>query len=189
MQTPSLLTSTLRIVLLGIVLVIPFKAMCASATDDCVRSEPAPVFDAMQSGIKSHRFVPVSRHEAKEYVVLASGASLEIHHGGCESFVTTFRWQSAQLARNVKSRLDAYIAAATLLRGLKQLKENSGFDLALAARALETAARKNPRIEFEEQLAVEGDGADFLQAQVQVDAAGQKSGIGFIQVSLFRGPL
>jgi hypothetical protein len=189
MPTQSPLKSTLRVVVLCLVLAIAPSAAWASASDDCVRSEPAPIFDAARSDIKSHRFVPVSGHEAKEYAVLASGASLEIHHGGCESFVTTFRWQSAQLARNVKSRLDAYMAAATLLRELKKVKESSGFDLALAATVLETAARKNPNIEFEEQLAVKGDGIDFLQAQVQVDAAGQKSGIGFIQVSLFRGPL
>jgi len=36
---------------------------------------------------------------------------------------------------------------------------------------------------------VEGDGTDFLQAQVQVDAAGQESGAGFVQITLFRGPL
>jgi hypothetical protein len=131
----------------------------------------------------------VSKHEAKEYVVLASGVSLEVRHGGCESFVTTFRWQSPNIAQNVKSRLDAYLMAAGLLRGLQQLNEHSGFDVVRAASALEAAARKNPKIGFEEQLVVQGDGTDFLQAQVQIDTAGQKSGIGFIQVSLLRGPL
>ena len=189
MTTQHILKSALHTVLLGVVLALPLTAMCASASDECIRSEPAPVFTAVQSGIKSHRFARVSSHEAKEHVVLSSGVSLEVIHGGCESFVTTFRWQSAQIARSVKSRSDAYMVAATLLRGLKTLKENSGFDLALAAAALEAAARNNPKIAFEEQLAVAGDGVDFLQAQVQVDGAGQKSGIGFIQVSLLRGPL
>jgi hypothetical protein len=189
MPTPSLLKSALSFVVIGIALALPSTAMCASAADDCVRSEPAPVFEAVQAGLRSHRFVPLSRHEAKEYVVLASGASLEVHHGGCEYFVTTFRWQSARIARHVKSRPDAYLAAAALMRELRQLKQNPGFDLVLAAATLETAARKNPKLEYEEQLAVEGDGDDFLQAQVQLDAAGQKSGVGYIQVTLSRGPL
>ncbi len=189
MTTRNFLKSALHTVLLGAVLATPLTAMCASESDECIRSEPTPVFNAVQSGIKSHRFVRVSSHEAKEYVVLSSGVSLEVRHGGCESFVTTFRWQSANIAKNVKSRLDAYLTAAGLLRSLQRLNEHSGFDVVLAAAALEAAARKNPKIEFEEQLAVQGDGADFLQAQVQVDAAGQKSGIGFIQVSLLRGPL
>lgn len=168
---------------------MPSIGVCAPESEECIRSEPAPVFDAKQPAIRSHQFVPVSNHEAREYVVLASGESLEIHHGGCEYFVTTFRFQSRYILKDIKSRPATYTAAATLLRRLQQLNEKSGFDLALAAKTLETAARRNSAIEFEEQLAVEGDGTDFLQTQVQVDAAGEVSGKGFVQISLFKGPL
>lgn len=174
---------------LGVLFMLPLAGTCAPKPSECVRSKPAPVFNGVQPGVRSHRFVPVSDHEASEYAVLTSGESMDIRHGGCEYFVTTFRFQSGLTLRNVKSRHDAYMVAATLLRRLQQLKESSGFDLALAASTLDVAARRNSEIEFGEPLAVEGGETDFLQTQVQVDEVGRKPGNEFIQISLFKGPL
>lgn len=168
---------------------LPLAGMCAQAPSECVRSKPAPVFKGGQPGIRSHRFVPVSDHEAREYAVLNSGELLDIRHGGCEYFVTTFRFKSRLILKSIKSRNNAYMLAATLLRRLQQMKVSSGFNLALAAGALDVVARSNSEIEFGEAFAVEGDGTDFLQAQVQLDEVGRKPGNEFIQISLFRGPL
>jgi hypothetical protein len=181
--------SALSSVALGIVLALPGSGICAPASDDCVRSEPAPVFDIKQAGIRTHRFVPVSSHEAREYIVLTSGESLDIRLGGCEYFVTTFRVRSQRISSRIKAGSEAYLTAARVLRQLRLLKDSSGFDLLLAANTLEAAAKRTPVTAFEEPLAIEGDGIEFLQAQVQIDAVGQESGMGFVQITLFRGPL
>src|SRR5476649_284281 len=169
-------------------LALPLAGFCAAQSDDCVRSEPGPVFDGKQAGISSYHFSPVSSHEAREQLVLNSGESVEIKHGGCEYMVTTFRIQAKSISSSVKTAREAYLTAAASLRRLQQLKETSGFNLALAAGALDAAVKRNPKIDFGEEIPVEGDGVDFLQAQVQVDAAGWESGVGHIQITLFRGP-
>jgi hypothetical protein len=179
----------LRCLTFAIILTLPLSAMCTPVPDECVRGEPIPVFNAGRPGIRAHNFVSVSSHEANEFVTLSSGEAVEIHHGGCEYFVTTFRFHSKRILKDGKSPRDAYKTAAALLRRIGQLKEESGFDLIRAAGTLEAAVRRNPGVNFEEPFAVEGDGIDFLQAQVQVDALSRKGGIGFLQVSLFRGPL
>lgn len=189
MRTLNCLRPALGYLSLVIGLSTPLSGVGAPVPDECVRSEPAPVFEAKQLGIHSHRFALVSSHEAQEQLRLNSGELVDIHHGGCEYFVTTFRFSSVNILKSSKSRLDAYKISATLLRRLQQLKGKSGFDLVLAARTLEAVVEKNRAIEFGRQFAVDGDGTDFLQTQVQVDAAGQKAGVGFVQVSLFKGPL
>lgn|GEM_PF-2004162 len=170
-----------------IALALPLPGLCAPAPGDCVRSAPVPAFNAKQPGIRSYRFSPVSDHEAREYLALTTGESVDIRHGGCEYLVTTLHIKSKSIPIRLTAGRDAFLVAANLLRQLRQLKDTSGFDLALAANTLSAAAKGNPA--FEEPLAVEGDGADFLQAQVQVDATGQESGAGFVQITLFRGPL
>ena len=119
--------STLAGVALGIVLALPGSGICAPAPYDCARSEPTPVFDMRQAGIPTHCYFPVSSHEAREYIVLTTGESLEIRLGGCEYFVTTFRVQSPRISRRIKAGSEA-----------------------------------SP------PLAIEGDGIEFLQAQVQL---------------------
>ncbi|MGO4467784.1 M13 family metallopeptidase [Pseudoduganella sp. RAF53_2] len=147
-----------------IALALPLPGLCAPAPGDCVRSAPAPAFNAKQPGIRSYRFSPVSDHEAREYLALTTGESVDIRHGGCEYLVTTLRIKSKSIPIRLTAGRDAFLTAANLLRRLRQLKDTSGFDLALAANTLSAAAKGNPA--FEEPLAVEGDGTDFLQAQV-----------------------
>jgi hypothetical protein len=182
------MTTRLRLLLPIAAFIFPALGHCAEDGEACVRGEPAPVFPAAQAGITSHSFNAVSSHEARERVELASGVSVAIHHQGCEYFVTTFRFEGAGILKGGASSKASYQAAAELLRQLGRMKADPGFDLALAAATLEQASRGAP-LEFEQELPVAGDGTDFLQSQVKVDNAGRKSKVGFVQVTLFKGPL
>jgi len=182
------MTNRLCLLLLTAVLASPAIGHCAGE-EACVRGEPAPVFPAAQAGIKAHRFNTVSSHEARERVELASGMTVDIHHQGCEYFVTTFRFEGAGILKSDASIKASYQAAAELLRQLGHLKSDPGFDLALAAATLEKASRSAQPLAFELELPVAGDGTDFLQSQVKLDNAGRKAASGFVQITLFKGPL
>jgi hypothetical protein len=76
-----------------------------------------------------------------------------------------------------------------LLRELDSLHPATPSDLGLAARTLDAQARARAAPAFDSELAVEGDGVEPLQGQVKLDAAGRQKTKGFVQVTLFRGPL
>lgn len=79
--------------------------------------------------------------------------------------------------------------AASWLRKIERLKADTVFNLGLAANTLEKAIGKSDKKQSGEGLPVEGDGVDFLQTQVFVENYGRKGTVGFIELSLFKGPL
>lgn len=58
-----------------------------------------------------------------------------------------------------------------------------------AAATLDAQARAPADPALGRELVVDGDGEAPLQGQVKVDAAGRRNRAGFVQVTLFRGPL
>jgi len=157
--------------------------------DDCVRSEPFPAFSPNHKNILEHRFELTSKHVAIERFRLASGMQVEVQHGGCEYFVSRFKFESKELLTPPRSVAGAYKKAAALLQALQRLNPDAGFDLQLAAEALlrEAAGNRDPRIDRE--LPVRGDGVPPLEAVVKVDSVSRLSTAGRIEVTLFRGPL
>jgi hypothetical protein len=151
---------------------------------DCVRSEPSPIFAANRSDIQSHTFTTQSDHEALERFRMAPGISVEARHGGCEYFLTSYRFESPELFAKGYSVTQAYQAGAKLLRQLQQLHAETGFDLVLAAGAMQHGA---PALDLE--LPVRGDGVPPLETTMSLQAAGRQNGMGFVQIVLFRGPL
>ncbi len=172
---------------LSVLFVIP--CICGAGQDECIRGIPTPVFAKNHADIRSRNFTLTSSTEAKEQVQLKSGELIRISHGGCEYYTITFRFESNEILRSDTSTNRVYKEAADLLQKLTTLKVDSAFDLGLAAATLETALMKQPRTELHDTLAVVGDGEEFLQTQIRIDAAGRKRKIGFIEISLFKGPL
>ncbi|MRW92929.1 hypothetical protein GJ699_23300 [Duganella sp. FT80W] len=160
-------------------------SLSAWAEDSCMRSEAEPMFTPHQPGLRNYQFKRLSATEAQESFQLASGESVLLEHGGCEYFVTKFRFSSPAILKQGATRKQAFASAGQLLRRLRLLKGDSAFDLLLAARTLETAVQRKPDVEYGESQDVEGDGEDFLQTQAQLVAAGP----GFVQLMLFKGPL
>ena len=157
--------------------------------DECMRGKPYPVFSKNLPELRSRQFSLKSVHEANERIQLKSGESIRIHHWGCEYYVITFRFESADILKAGMSKSAAFKEAVPLLRKLQQLKADSVFDLGLAASTLEKAILQPNDLAFGEQFPVEGDGTDFLQTQVKIDSAGRNDKVGFIEVSLLKGPL
>jgi len=145
----------------------------AAAQDGCVRSKPDPVFPKADSRI--HSFTSKSPTEAIETLRLPSGEVLRLELGGCEYFVLTFEFAGS-------ANPNPYSAAAKLLDSLRPQGPESGFDLTLAASTLRAMeARGAP---LGQEVAVAGDGEDFLQARLQLGQAKGK-----LRLTLFRGPL
>lgn len=147
--------------------------------EDCIRSTPSPIFATDRAGLGSHAFALKSDHEATERFRLPSGMQVEVELGGCEYFVTTFRFQS-----KAHSAVDGYKEAASLLGMLQGEHADTTFDLNLAAATLLKEAGRKPRLGRE--LAVHGDGVPPLEAIVTV---GRRKASGPLEVTLFRGPL
>lgn len=181
------MTHRLRLLFAIAALMAAVTGRCAE--EGCVRSAPAPVFRGSQAGLGAHRFKTISSHEAREHVELASGVSVDIHHQGCEYFVTTFRFESADILKNGTSVQAAYQSAAGLLRQLGRLKGEFVFDLQLAAATLDQTSRDSRPLELEQEIPFGGDGSGLLQTQVKIDSAGRNAKSGFVQVTLFLGPL
>lgn len=164
--------------------------MCSTArADDCVRSTPTPMFPAGRSDIQSHRFTIESDHEAVEQFRLGPLTQVKVEHGGCEYVVAKLRFESPSLFEKTYSDALAYQNAVSLLRQLKDARPDITFDLELASRTLlkEAGSRRGTRLGRE--LAVRGDGVSPLQAVIVVGAAGREKSSGFLEVTLFRGPL
>jgi hypothetical protein len=178
--------------LLTLTLAAPLAARCAvvatEVPDDCGRSELSPMFKNGQAGLRSHHYVPLSRREARETVVLASGERIVMNHGGCESIVTTFHLESEQLLKSDASHLATYRAAAAMLRTLLRLHPETSLNLDQAANSIDAALRRKTLPAFEEQL-TNLDGDNALATQVELDGAGRKGAIGYVDVGLLVGPL
>jgi hypothetical protein len=156
--------------------------------DECIRSTPFPIFKG-HDRVKEHRFELKANSEAFERFRLASGMQVLVTHGGCEYFVTKFRFESKDLFASGYSTATAYKAAASLLRELDRLRAHSTFDLHLASATLLRAARRNHHLKLNEEFAVSGDGVAELEARTQIDAAGRRPSEGYLELTLFRGPL
>lgn len=176
----------------ALLLALTLAARCAvaatGAPDACVRSELSPMFKKGQAGLRSHRYVQLSRREARETVVLESGERVVMNHGGCECIVTTFHLESEQLLKNDASHQAAYKAAAAMLRALLRLHPETSLNLGQAAASLDAALRRKTLPAFEEQL-TKLDGDNALATQVELDGAGRKGAIGYVDVGLLLGPL
>lgn len=157
--------------------------------DDCVRSTPSAIFAADRGDIRAHTFTLKSEHEAIERFRLASGIRVEVAHGGCEYLVNTLRFESNHLFAKGWSVADSYKEAASMLRMLQGAHAETNFDLGLAAATLleESGRKRNPTMNRE--LAIHGDGEPPLEAGVKISAAGRRKGAGYLEVTLFRGPL
>lgn len=155
----------------------------------CVRSVPAPLFAATQPGIRAHSFSLSSQHEATERFEFGDGVQAEVSHGGCEYYVTTYRFSAPPLFARGYTPRQVYAAAAGFLRTLAALRPDTSSDLGLAAATLDAQANAPANPVLGQELTVDGDGAAPLQGQVKVDAAGRRNRAGFVQVTLFRGPL
>jgi hypothetical protein len=164
--------------------------MCSMArADDCVRSTPAPVFAANRSDVQAHSFTLKSDHEAVERFHLGSGTQVTVEHGGCEYFVTKLRFESPDLFAKKYTDSMAYETAASLLQKLKASRPEFNFDLNLASLTLLKEARRKRVPKLSQEFSVPGDGIPPLQAIVQIDSAGRDRSFGYLEVTLFRGPL
>lgn len=160
--------------LLSLLLALPLAAL---GDDGCVRSEPRPIYGKNNPALAAHSFVRVNEHEAHETARLRRGASIRIEHGGCETFATSFRFEVPSLTGSRVSPRQAFRAAATALRELKQTGANTSFDLALAAQSLETV--REPA--YEEEYLIGADEDNIGQSRFSVLAAGG----GFVEIVLF----
>lgn len=170
-------------------LALPSPVLAEILPNDCVRGEPIPVFAASNPRLRSYTLLKSPDDGMRELVGLGLGESLEIRQWGCEYVVTTFRLESKQLRREDIGGAHAYLVAAKLLRRLRSLDVDSVHNLVLAAETLEAAVRRREASSFGQPFPVEGDGTDFLQTQVQIDRSGWRNGAGFVELSLFMGPL
>lgn len=157
--------------------------------DECVRSTPAPIFAANRDDVQAHSFTLKSRHEAVERFRLGSDTQVKVEHGGCEYFVTKFRFESPNLFVEKYSRAIAYKTAASLLQKLKDSRQESGFDLDLASETLLKEAGRRQVPKLNQELRIQGDGVAPLQGGIQIDSAGRNRSFGYLEVTLFRGPL
>jgi len=164
--------------------------MCSAVqADDCVRSTPSPVFAAARKDVQAHIFTLKSDHEAVERFKLAPGMQVKVEHGGCEYFVTKIRFEAPELFAKTYTDAMAYETAASLLRTLNNARPEVGFDLGLASETLLAEARRKRTPKLDHELSIQGDGVPPLQARIVIDAAGRARSLGYLEVTLFRGPL
>ena len=166
--------------------------MCTAVrADDCVTAAPTPMFSTARHDIEAHRFVRKSGHEAVERFRLGTDTQVRVAHGGCEYVVARFRFASPGLFADRYADALAYEQAAALLGRLRALRpaRDFDFDLGLARKTLLEAARRKRPPALGEELRVRGDGVAPLEAVLQVEAAGRRGAGGFVDVTLFRGPL
>jgi len=177
-------------VVLAAALAMPVSAGAAAGGEDCVRHVPVAVFPTRVATIRSTSFHPVSANEATEEVVFTTGERLQIRNWGCESFVLTFRYESKALPATGDARA-WHERAAEVLERLARLEPHSPFDFPLAARQLRRALRTPAALRLQEDIAVEGDGVEFLQARVSVAGGGalKSGGGGYVEFQLAKGPL
>jgi hypothetical protein len=177
-----------RAFVLAAVLALP--PVPGDGADECVRGEPEAMFPNRVATIRSTAFHPVSSHEATEEVVFAGGERLRIRNWGCEYFVLTFRYESKALIASGDGRA-WHQRAAEVLERLARLKPRAPFDLPLAARQLRKALRTPAALPLEQEIDVEGDGVEFLQARVSVKGGGALAGggRGYVEFQLAKGPL
>lgn len=174
----------------GLALVAGMTCSPAHA-DDCVTAAPTPMFSAARHDIPSHGFRRKSAHEAVERLRLGPDTQVRVEHGGCEYVVARFRFESPDLFANRYSDGLAYEQAAALLGRLQALRpaRDFDFDLGLARKTLLSAAGRKRPPGLGEEFHVRGDGVPPLEAVLQVEAAGRRGASGFVEVTLFRGPL
>lgn len=164
--------------------------LCSTTrADDCVRSTPAPIFSANRSDIQTHSFTLRSDHEAVERFRFGSDTEVKVEHGGCEYYVTKLRFESPSLFAKKYSDTLAYQNAASLLRKLKDSRPEINFDLELASQTLLKEAGRKRVPKLNQEFRIQGDGVSPLQAVIQIDAAGRGRSFGYLEVTLFRGPL
>jgi len=176
-----------------LVTIIPFQSFSAGPAVEsaCVRGEPEPLFAKNNPQLKSHSFALRSSTEATEEVVLLSGDRIIILNGGCEYYVNSFRYESAQiLARDTSA---TYWAAETAkaLKKLQALRPAVVFDLTKGAEALEKLAKEPGKLSLDAEIPVEGDGTEFLQTRVILKSGGLLQGQagGYVAFDLVKGPL
>lgn len=179
---------------LFIIAILPVGLIAADPVEDagCVRGEPAALFSVKSPGVQTHSFKKISPNEAEENVVFKSGDVLRIRNWGCEYFVNTFHYESKGIEGTVSDMAYWFIKAAEVLRTLTHSKPHVSFDLGKAANTLEINVKNSKELSFDHlPYPVEGDGTDFLQAQVVVKSGGRLAGtsMGYVEFELSKGPL
>jgi len=170
---------------LSIAIASPAAADQVQPDVECIRGEPHAAFERGRPGIASVRFTLTAPTEATEIVRLDDGAELRVEHYGCEYYAARIEIRAPGLLAQGADAPAAYRAAAAWLRRIDALEPRLSYDFALAARTLELALAANPGVAVEDEFRVEGDGIDFLQTQVAIDAASR----GKLRIHLYKGPL
>jgi hypothetical protein len=173
---------------IGLGLIAGFICSIARA-DGCVRCTPAPIFPANRTDIPAHSFTLQSDHEAVERFNLGTNTRVKVEHGGCEYFVTKVRFESSDLFREKYTDGVAYQTAASLLQALKKSRPQLDFDLDLASRTLAQQINRKRVPKLDQEFSIQGDGIPPLQARILIDAAGRAGSSGYVEITLFRGPL
>lgn len=179
----------MRVIVLAAALLAGAGAHARARAQDCMRSEAAPLFPKPLASIGAHAFTTTSNHEGVERFTFGDGVRADVNHGGCEYDVTTLRFSAPALFARGYAARQAYAAAAAYLRTLAALRPETSNDFGAAAATLDARASAAPTPAFGEELAVDGDGAPPIQGRVKVDAAGRQGKSGYVQVTLFKGPL
>ncbi|MBK9031430.1 MAG: hypothetical protein IPL61_08850 [Myxococcales bacterium] len=118
----------------------PFAELAgATAADDCVRGEPAPLLTASAAPPTCHAYQVTGATSAVEAVTLADGRRVWLHQGGCAHATMRFRARPTR-AGAPDDRAGLLRAAAALLRDLDPVAGELGFggfatDLEAAATA------------------------------------------------------
>ncbi|RII28433.1 MAG: hypothetical protein CXR31_00680 [Geobacter sp.] len=114
-----------------------------------------------------------------------------ILNDGCEYYVNSFRYESADILGQDSSANYWGAEAAKALRMLQSLGASVVFDLTKTAEMLEKLVKEPGKLSLDSEIPVEGDGIDFLQTQVILKGGGLLQGQagGYVVFDLVKGPL
>jgi hypothetical protein len=177
-----------KIFALGLGLIAGLTCSIARA-DGCVRSTPTPIFAPYRTDVQAHSFTLQSDHEAVERFNLGTNTQVKVEHGGCEYFVTKVRFESPDLFREKYTDAVAHQIAASLLQALRQYRPELNFDLDLASKTLLQEINRDPMPKLEQEFPIQGDGIPPIQARLLINAAGRDGSFGYLEITMFRGPL
>lgn len=112
-------------------------------------------------------------------------------NGGCEYYVNSFRYESAEISASKTSVNSWGSETAKALRKMHALGLSEVFDLIKAAETLEKLVKEPGELFLDAEIPVEGDGTDFLQTRVVLKGGGLLQGQagGYVAFDLVKGPL
>lgn len=163
-----------------------FRTAPAGPIEPCVRGDAVPWFVA-DLPKDMHAFRQISPTTAVETFIRDDGANLTIVQGGCETYAASFRFVAPRRAGGGEAVEEVIIA----LRELQWLETDAAFDFALAERELSRRRDLGSLLASREEIAVPGDGEDFLQTRIVLERAGPVPGEAavFVEFRMMKGPL